>query len=121
MGISGLAPLVSEAGSLSTHHNGGGSPHVGLVIVGGVLQLGGQNLNVVVLQPSDALLRSTGHTGHTEEGTYRGTDEIGVVQVAEGVAHDDGIDVGCISGTQDGSYVAGFLDTFHHHDEGMLL
>ena len=121
MGISGLAPLVSEAGSLSTHHNGGGPPHVGLVIVGGVLQLGGQNLNVVGFQPLDALLRSTGHTGHTEEGTYGSSDEIGVIQVAKGVAHDDGIDVGCISGTQDGSYVAGFLDTFHHHDEGMLL
>lgn len=56
MSRGGMAPLVGQSGSLRPHDDGSALPHVLVVIETGVLQLGGQYLDVTLLEETDALL-----------------------------------------------------------------
>lgn len=113
-----LAPLVGESCSFSTHDDGGGAHHIGLIIVVGVLQLGSKNLDTVFLEPLDARFRGARYGRYAEEGTNRGADDVGVVEVALWVTDNDGIDMGGIGRAQDGTHIARFLDTLQDDYQG---
>ena len=117
VGIGGLAPGGGEAGALCAEDEGGGLAQVLGVVGRGVLQLGGEDAQAVALEVVDAGLAGAGHAGHAEARACRTADDVGVVQVAPLVAHDDGRGPCRIRTAQDGSQVARFLYAFEHDDE----
>lgn len=80
----------------------------------GVLQLSSENLYAIGLEPLDARFRGARYGRYAEEGTYRGADNIRIVEVALRVADDDGIDMGSISRAEDGPHIARFLYTLQN-------
>ena len=121
MGIGGLAPLVGKARALGAHHNGGALRHVVIVILVRILQLGGKNLDAVLLEEGDALLRRTNGCGHAEHTTDTSTNHVGIVHIRQWVAHDEGVNTCCLGTTQDGPKVAWLLYTLQHYNQGVLL
>ena len=53
MGVCGLAPDLGEPGGLGAHDQGHAALHGGIIIEGGVLQLGGQDLDAALLEPGN--------------------------------------------------------------------
>ena len=117
MSRGGMAPLVGQSGSLRPHDDGCALPHVLVVIETGVLQLGGQYLDVTLLQETDALLRAAGDSRDGEDGTDAAAYQIGVIKVGQRVTYDDGISLGGISGAKDGTQVSRFLYPLQHHQQ----
>lgn len=104
----GMAPLVGQSCSLRPHDDGCALPHVLAVIETGVLQLGGQYLDITLLQETDTLLRAAGNSRDGEDGTDAAAYQIGIIKVGQRVTHDDGISLGGISGAKDGTRLPGF-------------
>ena len=121
MCISGTAPHIGESSRLGAHHDSGSLAHVGVVIEMRVLQLGGQDANVMLFQEADALVAGAGHARYGEDGTDGATDKIGIVEVGQGVAHDDGIGLSGIGRAQDGTQIAGLLDALQHYIQRIVL
>ena len=111
MGVGGLAPDVGEARCLRAHDDGGGAGHVVVVVFVGILQLCGEDAYLVLLEEGDALLGGADGGGYAEHAADAGADEVGVVEVGQRVADDDGIDAGGLRRAEDGPEVARLLDT----------
>ena len=120
MGIGSLTPLWAETCGLGAHDNGGTGGHGGVVIETGVLQLCGKYLDMAFLEEPDALLTAACHAWHGEDGSYAASDEVRVVEVGEGVADDDSIDLGGISASEHSPEIAWFLHALEHHHERVL-
>jgi len=120
MGIGSLTPLVGKPCCLCTHDNRCRTAHIGVVVKRGVLQLSSQYLNATRLQETDALLGRASHTRNAEDSSDRGTDEVGVVKVGQGVADNDCIDTGSIGRTQDSTEVTRFLHTLQDNHKRLL-
>ena len=71
----------------------------------------------MLLEPCDAFLAGAGNGGYGEDGSDGTADEVGVVEVGEGIAHDDGCHACCIGTAEDGSEVTGLLDTLEDDEE----
>ena len=71
-----------------------------------------KDLDASLLEEGDALLGRTSHTRHTEEAAYRRADEVGIIEVGQRVADDDGIYPSSISRAKNGSEVARLLYPF---------
>ena len=121
MGIGGLAPLVGKARALGAHHNGGALRHVVIVILVRILQLGGKNLDAVLLEEGDALLRRTNGCGHAEHTADTGTNHVGVVHIRQWVAHDEGINTSRLGTTQYSPQVARLLHTLENNHKRVVL
>ena len=120
MSIGNLAPLVCESCCFGTHHNSRRTTHIGVVIERGILKLGSQNLDSALLEKSDALVGRASHTRDAEDTANRGTNEVGVVEVGQRVADDDGIDAGSISRTKDSTEIARLLHALQNDHERLF-
>ena len=86
-----------------------------------VLQLGRQYADTTRLEEADALLGSAGHAWHAEDGTDGTANEIGVIQVCQRVADDDGVSMCRICRAQHSPQVARLLDTLQYNILRTLL
>ena len=120
VGIGCTAPLGGEACRFGAHDEGGGRAHVGVVVEVGILQLGGQYADSFRFEETDAVVRRAADGGDGEDGADGSADEVGVVEVGEGVADDDGVGPCCIGRAEHGTEVSGLFDAFEHHDEGVV-
>ena len=116
--VGGLAPLGRQSCGLRAHDDGRGLEHGGVVVGQRILELGREYLHAMGLQEGNALLGRAGHSGHREDGSEGGADEVGIVEVGERVAYDDGIYTCGIGRTEHGAEVAGLLHALQHHEEG---
>ena len=103
MGIGSLAPLLGESRRLCSHDDGSGLRHVVVIIFVGVLQLCREDLDVVGLEEGNSLLLRADGGGYIEDATNAGTDEIGIIEVSERVADDNGIHACGLGRTEDGA------------------
>ena len=120
MRVGSLAPLVGEARRFRTHHEGGTTPHIGVVVELGVLQLCRQDADAFLLKEGDALLRRTGHAGHGENGANTGAYQVGIVEVGQRIANNNGISLRSVGTTQHGTQVAWLLHALQHHQQGIV-
>ena len=109
MGVGCLAPLLGETCRFRAHHDGGGLAHVVVVVLVGVLQLGGEDLYLMRLEEGDALLGGADGRGDTEDSADAGADDVGIIDIRQWVADDDGIHPSGLRRTQYGSQVAWLL------------
>ena len=101
--IRGAAPGVGEAGGFRAHDKGGRTGHFRIVIPLGILQLGRQDADAACLEPGDDLLAGGGCDLAGEDAPEAGADEVGIVEVREGIAEDDGVGPGGVRAAEHGA------------------
>ena len=109
VGIGGLPPLRSETRGLSTHDNGRGTTHIGVVIEVAVLKLSGKDGYAVTLEPRNTLLRRAGNCRNGKDGSDGRTDKVGIVKVRARVADDDARGAGSVGRAEHSAQIAGLL------------
>ena len=114
MGVGGLPPRFAESGGFGAHHNGAGRGHRAVVVQGGVLQLGGKNPYSALLEVVYCHFRTAYRALDAECGAQRSAQQVGVVKVSQGIAHNQGIRSGGIAGAHHRAQIAGLLDTLDH-------
>ena len=98
--IGRFAPLCGESGGFGAHDDGGGTCHVGIVVEFRVLQLCGKDGNSLFLQPCNGLVAVGGGTWDGECRSQRCADKVGIVEVGQRVAHDDGCGTGGVGSAE---------------------
>ena len=63
----------------------------------------------MLLEKQDALLAGAGHSWHGEDSAYGRPDQVGIIDVGEGIADDDAISTGSIGRTKHSTQIARFL------------
>ena len=79
--------------------------------------MGSENLYAVGLQELYALGRTACYTWDCEDGSQRGSYQIGVVDVGKWIANDDGIGLSSVSTSEYSSQITRFLYTLQYDDE----
>ena len=71
----------------------------------------------MLLEEGDALLRGAHSCGHAEHAADAGSDDVGVIQIGQRIANDEGIDTCCLGRAEDGAQIAGLLNTFQNNTD----
>jgi hypothetical protein len=86
-----------------------------------VLKLCRENLDAMLLEKGNALLGRTSYGRDCEDGSDGGTNEIGVVEVCQRIAHDNTRCLCCIGTAEDGSEIARLLYPLEDNKQGLTI
>ena len=116
MCVSSLSPLLGKPCRLCAHDYGCGTGHVVVVVGVRVLQLCGEDADIILLKESDAFFGGAYGDRHVEYSTDAGTYEVGIIDICQGIADDYCIHIRSLCRAEDGSEVAGLFNTLENNN-----
>ena len=80
-----------------------------------ILQLSREDADAMLLEKGDALFAAARNSGHSEDSTDGGANQVRIIEVGQRVTNDDRIGFCCIGRAEHSTQVAWFLNAFQDH------
>lgn len=117
-GIGGGEPVVAEAVLFAAHDEGERAAEIGRGVerVGG--GRGGDGADRAGLQPSADRGAGGDGDGHRKEHARGGAYDVGIEEIGDRIAHDEGVHAGGVGAAEDGAEITGFFDGLYDEEKG---
>ena len=116
-----MEPFLGEAFIFGSEDEGGGGFEIEVPEL--ILGVGGEGdrLDVVFFEKEEGFDGACLNDREVEEGALGGADGVGVVDIADGVAEDEGVCASGVGGAHEGPEVTGLLDALSDEEEGGVV
>lgn len=114
----GLEPVVGEAFVFGAEGESGGGAEVFVPKLGGGVGGEADDLDIFFFEKEEGFDARGLNNGEVEEGALGGADSVGVVDIADGVAEDEGVGPGGVGRAHQGTEVARLLHALGDEEKG---